>query len=204
MRRPEVIARQSARPTGLLGRLIGFIMSHETVAVNEAAVAILELTSSDRVLEVGFGHGRTIERMAAAPVEFVAGVDTSDEMLRMATGRCRASIDAGRVDLVKGDSERLVFPSESFTKVLAVHTLYFWSAPLTHLLEIHRVLQPGGRLVLAFRTADDPASKDFPATVYRFYPADQVAALLRSAGFVEVALTAGPDGTLIARAVKPG
>lgn len=204
MRRPEVIARQSARPTGLFGRLIGFIMSHETVAVNEAAVAMLELTSSDRVLEVGFGHGRTIERMATAPVELVSGVDTSDEMLRMATRRCQAWIDAGRVNLVLGNSERLVFPSESFTKVLAVHTLYFWSEPLTHLLEFHRVLQPGGRLVLAFRTADDPASKDFPGTVYRFYPADQVAALLRSAGFVDVALTAGPDGALIARAVKPG
>jgi ubiquinone/menaquinone biosynthesis C-methylase UbiE len=204
VRRPEVIARQSARPTGLLGRLIGFIMSHETVAVNEAAVAMLELTSGDRVLEVGFGHGRTIERMATAPVESVDGVDTSDEMLRMATRRCQASIAAGRVNLMQGDSERLAFPSESFTKALAVHTLYFWSAPLTHLLEIHRVLQPGGHLVLAFRTAEDAGSKDFPATVYRFYPADQVVAFLRSGGFVEVALTAGPDGTVIARAVKPG
>jgi ubiquinone/menaquinone biosynthesis C-methylase UbiE len=203
VRRPEVIARQSARPTGLLGRLIGFVMSHETVAANKAAVDMLELTSSDRVLEIGFGHGRTIERMAAAPVAFIAGVDTSDEMLRMATGRCQGLIEAGRVSLAHGDSERLPFPSDSFTKVLTVHTLYFWSVPQTHLREIHRVLRPGGRFVLAFRTPDDPASRNFPATVYRFYPADQVAHLLRGAGFVEVALTAAPDGTAIARAIKP-
>jgi ubiquinone/menaquinone biosynthesis C-methylase UbiE len=203
MRRPEVIARQSARPTGLFGRLIGFIMSYETVAVNDAVVSMLELASGDRILEIGFGHGRTIERIAAAPVELVVGVDTSDEMLRMATGRCQALIDAGRVRLVRGDSERLVFPSESFTKVLAVHTLYFWSAPAGHLMEIHRVLRPGGCLVLAFRTADDPAAKDFPSTVYRFYPTDEVTAFLSNAGFVGVTIAAGPDGTQLARAVKP-
>jgi ubiquinone/menaquinone biosynthesis C-methylase UbiE len=203
VRRPELIARQAARPTGVLGRLIGFVMSHETVAVNEAAVAMLELTSSDRVLEVGFGHGRTIERIATAPVELVAGVDPSDEMVRMATRRCQALLDAGRVNLVQGDSEHLAFPAESFTKVLAVHTLYFWSAPLIHLLEIHRVLRPGGRLVIAFRTASDPASKGFPSTVYRFYSADEVMGLLTDAGFVEVTLTAGPDGIPIARGVKP-
>jgi ubiquinone/menaquinone biosynthesis C-methylase UbiE len=178
-------------------------MSHETQAVNEAAVAMLELTSGDRILEIGFGHGRTIERMATVSVELVAGVDTSEAMLKVATGRCRALIDVGRVKLVHGDSERLSFPSESFTKVLAVHTLYFWSVPLTHLLEIHRVLKPGGRVVLAFTTEDAPAAKDFPGTVYRFYPTDQVAAFLQRAGFVEVAFITGPGGTVVARALKP-
>jgi ubiquinone/menaquinone biosynthesis C-methylase UbiE len=179
-------------------------MSHETVAVNEAAVSMLELDRTDHVLEVGFGHGRTIERIARTPVKLVAGVDTSDEMLRMATGRCQAAINAGRVKLVQGDSERLAFPSESFTKALAVHTLYFWSEPLVHLMEIHRVLRPGGRLILAFRTADDPGSRNFPSTVYRFHSADHVATLLREAGFVDVALTVGDDGTVMAHAVKPG
>ena len=41
MRRPEFIARQSGQPTGLLRRLIGCIMSHETASANEAAVTQL-------------------------------------------------------------------------------------------------------------------------------------------------------------------
>ena len=65
MRRPEFIARQSSCPTGFLGRLIGHIMERETAAVNDAALTLLDLEAHDRVLEVGFGHGRTIDVIRA-------------------------------------------------------------------------------------------------------------------------------------------
>jgi hypothetical protein len=61
MKRPVFIARQSARPAGLLGRLIANIMAHETADLNERAVRLLEPSPSDWVLEIGFGHGRTID-----------------------------------------------------------------------------------------------------------------------------------------------
>jgi cyclopropane fatty-acyl-phospholipid synthase-like methyltransferase len=78
MRRPEFIARQSRCPTGLLGRLIGYIMSAETATANEEALTLLDLQPSDRLLEVGFGHGRTIERAATAlATGFIAGIDLS-------------------------------------------------------------------------------------------------------------------------------
>jgi len=65
MRRPEFIARQSSHPTGMLGWIIGSIMSRETAALNATVLDALELRPTDRILEVGFGHGRTIERAAA-------------------------------------------------------------------------------------------------------------------------------------------
>ena len=76
MRRPEFIARQSGRPNGFLGRLIARIMAKETAGANTAAVRLLELQPTDHVLEVGFGHGCTIEQVARlVPQGFVAGVD---------------------------------------------------------------------------------------------------------------------------------
>ena len=63
MRRPEFIARQSGCPGGLLGRLIGSIMATETAAANDAVVAALALQPTDRVLEIGLGHGRTLDRV---------------------------------------------------------------------------------------------------------------------------------------------
>ena len=98
MRRPEFIARQSRCPSGLLGRVIGHIMSVETAAANESALKLLDLDAGDRVLEVGFGHGRTIERAAAMVGDgLVAGIDASEDMVRMATRRCRRLIESGRV-----------------------------------------------------------------------------------------------------------
>jgi ubiquinone/menaquinone biosynthesis C-methylase UbiE len=184
MRRPEFIARQSRCPSGLLGRVIGHIMSIETAAANDAALKLLDLKPGDRVLEVGFGHGRTIESAAALVGEgFVAGIDTSKEMLQMAARRCRRLIEMGRVELALGDSARMPFPDRHFDKAYAIHTIYFWDDPPRHLRELRRVLRDGGGLVLGFHSKEAGAAADFPDTVYSFYTGDEVCRLLESAGF---------------------
>ena len=190
MRRPEFIARQSRCPSGLLGQLIGSIMATETAGANDAVVAALALQPTDRVLEIGFGHGRTLDRVARQlTAGFAAGVDLSETMVRMAARRCRDLITAGRVTLHQGDSTRLPFPAGHFNKAYSVHTLYFWSHPEEHLRDIHRVLCSGGRLALGFHTDEAPSVRDFPETVYRFYSRAEVRMLLQTAGFSEVVLS---------------
>src|SRR4029434_7121391 len=102
---PEFIARQSGRPTGWLGRVIARIMAVETAAANAAALNFLHLRDADRVLEIGFGHGQTIERAAeGVPHGSVAGVDHSEAMLHVARRRCAALIASRRVQLHCADS----------------------------------------------------------------------------------------------------
>ena len=185
MRRPEFIARQASRPRGMIGRLLGHVMAIETASLNSEALGLLALQPSDRVLEVGFGHGRTI-RLAAAQVRqgFVAGVDVSRDMVRMAQRRCLDLAGKGLIELMVGDSRRLPYADTSFDKVLSVHTIYFWEEPIKDLGEMFRVLRPGGRLVLGFRAkSDNGSTSDFPETVYSFYSIDKVSTLLASAGF---------------------
>lgn len=198
MRRPEFIAEQSRRPSGALGWLIGNIMAHETESLNSVTLAALELRPNDRVLEVGFGHGRTIRKAAEIATEgLVAGVDFSETMLGMASRRCSRFVAAGRLQLELADSARLPFPDEHFDKVYSVHTLYFWKDPAAHLGEIRRVLRPGGRLALGFRTKDDgSAAEAFPGAVYTFYGAEAVREMLRASGFVgEIVEVSGGAGS---------
>jgi ubiquinone/menaquinone biosynthesis C-methylase UbiE len=90
MRRPEFIARQASCPTGLLGRFLAWIMAAETAAVNTQALALLGCRPDDQVLEVGFGHGRTLARaVVLVPAGLVAGIDVSTDMVRMARHRNR-------------------------------------------------------------------------------------------------------------------
>src|SRR5260221_10670655 len=101
-------------------------MARETVTANETALELLDLQTAQHVLEVGFGHGATIARVAAAVSRgLVAEVDPSAEMCRMATRRNRPAVASGRVELHQASVEALPFPDGSFDKVLSVHTLYF-------------------------------------------------------------------------------
>jgi len=91
MRRAEFIARQGRRPSGLLGAWIGRIMAWETAEENEIGLRLLDLDRGDRLLEVGFGHGRTLGRAAALVGDgFVSGIDYSRAMVRLARRRNQA------------------------------------------------------------------------------------------------------------------
>ncbi|MBI3782871.1 MAG: class I SAM-dependent methyltransferase [Deltaproteobacteria bacterium] len=192
MRRPAFIARQSGCPSGLLGRIIGSIMATETAAANDAVVAALALQPTDHVLEIGFGHGRTLDRVGRQlTTGLSAGIDLSETMVRMAARRCRDLITAGRVTLHQGDSAQLPFPDGHFNKVYSVHTLYFWPEPARHLREIHRILRPGGCFVLGFSPRDDEnTTAKFPAAIYRFYTGDEVRTLLEEAEFQDINMIA--------------
>ena len=116
MKRPVFIARQSAKPSGFMGRVIAGIMSHETSDLNEHAVRLLGPSPFDRVLEVGFGHGRTIERLASVVHSGrVCGIDVSESMLSMAVRRNRRAIAEGRADLRKGDYASIPFDAGALT-----------------------------------------------------------------------------------------
>jgi len=185
MRRPEFIARQGKHPQGCLGAIIGRIMAGETAADNERAIAMLDIQPTDRVLDVGTGHGRSLGVTAAlAKQGVVVGVDTSDVMLTIATKRNKALIRSGRVRVEKASSDSLRFAAGSFDKAMAVHTLYFWSPAEPHLRSIANVLKPGGCFVLGFRPAEDASvTAKFPASIYTFRRTSEVEALLASSGF---------------------
>jgi len=204
MRRPEFIARQSGCPSGLLGWLIATVMASETASENDAAIAALDLAPHDRVLELGCGHGRTLALIAAIVTDgLVVGVDLAEDMVRMARRRCAAFVDAGTVEVKQGDGLALPYPDAAFDKALTVHTLYFWRDPLAQLREIRRVLVPGGRLVLGFRSCDDATVASFPASVYRFYSVDEILQLLESAGYQHAVVHSIASGDLRARERQP-
>ena len=188
MRRPEFIARQAAHPRGLLGRLIARIMAIETETPNRRALQMLELEEASRVLEIGFGHGRTLARAAElSPGGFVAGIDTSTAMVEMAQRYNHASIAKGVVEVRQASSDRIPYPDKTFDRAYAVHTIYFWNDPLAHLLEVHRVCRLGSRFVLVFGPKEDPyAVASFPKSVYRVYSIEEIADLLSRAGFRDV------------------
>jgi SAM-dependent methyltransferase len=206
MRRPEFIARQSRRPEGWFGRLLATLMAWETSKENDTAIALLEIQPGDRVLEVGFGHGRSIASAAARTRGgLVAGLDLSPTMVAMANRRNRALAERGLADLRHGDSLHLPFEDAAFDKAFSVNTVYFWTSPVEHMREIWRVLTKGGIFVLGFRPDKDGIGRNFPNSVYTFRTAEQIRQMTLSAGFQRVTLIDGGGsgrGVVMAVAVK--
>jgi ubiquinone/menaquinone biosynthesis C-methylase UbiE len=127
-------------------------------------VDLLDVQPEDRVLEVGFGPGVAIELIAARATRgLVAGVDPSDVMVRQATKRSWQAVEAGRVQLQQGTVSALPFPDSSFTKALALHSIYFWPSLEQGLRELYRVLSPGGRLAVGVRMYQPKAGRLNPS-----------------------------------------
>ncbi|WP_017625721.1 class I SAM-dependent methyltransferase [Nocardiopsis chromatogenes] len=141
-----------------------------------------------RVLEVAVGTGRNLGLYP--PDVSVLGVDISAGMLR----RARRRRAAARVALVQGDAQALPCADGAVDTVLC--TLGLSSVPddAAAVAEMHRVLRPGGRLILVGHVA----SPYFPlrilqraverATASRAADRQtrQVAPLLRRTGFTVV------------------
>lgn len=79
----------------------------------------------------------------------------------------------------------LPYPDRSFDKAWTVHSIYFWDDLGAALREIHRVLRPGGTLLIGFRF-DPGAQADFPGDVYRWRSRDVVEEAVAASGFMDV------------------
>ena len=98
------ISRQSGHPTGWFGHLVAFVMSRETTSINDLALENLALEPTDRVLEIGCGHGKTLSSVAEQEQGVtLTGVDPSAVMLRVA--RRNHEWGEGSVSLRGGEQE---------------------------------------------------------------------------------------------------
>jgi ubiquinone/menaquinone biosynthesis C-methylase UbiE len=184
MRRPLFIAEQARDAKGVLGRIIASLMAHETWTQNRRSISALGVQRDDHVLDIGCGPGRSLAALAnLASGGRVVGADPSALMAELAVKRNRALVRARRLEIVMAAAASLPFADAAFDKALCVHVLYFWVDLDRAFAEIARVLKPGGKLALFFRTsADVKAVRAFPAEVYRFRSSTDVIASLEKGG----------------------
>lgn len=142
----EKVVAQFARPTGFWGTIVGSIMAHRSSNLerNEWAISLLNLQPSDRVLEIGFGPGVTIQRMSEIVTDGVIwGIDHSEVMFRQASKRNERAIAAGRMRLVLTSVSQLPCFDDPFDKILAVNNFQFWDNKTDVLRRLREQLRTG-------------------------------------------------------------
>jgi SAM-dependent methyltransferase len=162
------LVRSFGNPTGVGGRIAGFVMAHRSSNVQRSrwAVDLLDIRPTDRVLEVGCGPGVAL-KAAMSQTPHVVGVDRSPLMVEAARRRSGATV-------VEAVAEELPAFDAPFDKALAVNTVGHWSDPVAGLRSIHGALRPGGTIAVVSQPRGGAVADN-----------DEVRRQLAAAGFVE-------------------
>lgn len=107
---------------------------------------LLLLAPKVRIADLGAGDG-TLSRLLARQAEFVHCIDNSPRMVEL--GRALAKKEQLRnLDYVLGDIEETPLPDRSVDLVLLSQALHHAENPRKALAEAHRILKPGGRVLI--------------------------------------------------------
>ncbi len=151
-------------------------------------------------LDAGCGTGFLSLELASRGHR-VSGIDFAPAML--AAARRKAAAQRLSVRFEEGDAEQLAFPPGSFDLVISRHVLWTLPHPDAAVDEWIRVLRPGGRLAIVdgaqyndsvappqrenARTSDEYAAIGDQLPFYGGRPREEIEALLKRHGLVNVA-----------------
>ncbi|WP_258103711.1 bifunctional demethylmenaquinone methyltransferase/2-methoxy-6-polyprenyl-1,4-benzoquinol methylase UbiE [Marinoscillum sp. MHG1-6] len=118
------------------------------IAWRKKAIKLLKSDEPKQILDIATGTGDfAIEALALNP-DKVTGVDISEGMLEVGREKMKKRRLDHKIELLKGDSESLLFPDNNFDAVIVAFGVRNFENLKKGLADMHRVLKPGGRVVI--------------------------------------------------------
>lgn len=177
---------QLGHPSGLLGRLVLNRLNVVNQGMNQMTLEALDNESSEKVLEIGFGGGGLVRGLLDSGLcTRITGLEVSELAITRASKIFKQDISRDAVLLKHYDGNKLPFRKGQFTAVCSVNVIYFVSDIAVLLKNIHRVLVPGGRVVLTY-------ASESPDGVGKF-PAKDVEKAMKKISFAQIQTTSGHD-----------
>jgi trans-aconitate methyltransferase len=120
-------------------------VAHEIAERLIWAVNTLAIRPSDRVLEIGCGHGAAVTLICGELTDgFITAIDRSETMIRAAASRNLEHASAGKARFLTVQLDEAEWGPERYNKIFAVNVNLFWMKPAKELGIIRTLLSPGG------------------------------------------------------------
>jgi ubiquinone/menaquinone biosynthesis C-methylase UbiE len=101
------------------------------------------------IIDVGCGPGYLLQAIAKEfPNNNLVGVDISKEMVERARVNLDSTGQGGRTEFKQGSADKLPFNDDTQDFVVSTLSLHHWADPQASFNEIHRVLKPGGQMLI--------------------------------------------------------
>jgi ubiquinone/menaquinone biosynthesis C-methylase UbiE len=177
-------SKQARKPTGLFGRFyMSRVFDKGNAELNALVFKTLSIRDNDHVLEIGFGTGTLINKIAARLENgLIEGIDFSKSMAATAQKKNKKFINNGKVKIHLGDFDKTQFDDCCFDKVFSVNTVYFWKEPDMTISKMHRILKPAGKLVIGFHDKSEMEEMPLSTDVFRYYSTKDLTELLSTHG----------------------
>ena len=181
---------QASKPTGFFGRIQAKAMARGHKEIYKKTLEVIKPKKDDAYLEIGFGSGVFINKYMSH-VSKIAGIDYSEDMVKLASDINRKLVESGKAEFKKGYASSLPWDDNEFTVVVAIEVFFFLNETEKTLKEIYRILKPGGRAILemGFNKDDGVDHKKYIKKMgLKLYSGEEMKVLLKKAGFNDVVI----------------
>ncbi|KRX97518.1 Methionine--tRNA ligase, mitochondrial [Trichinella pseudospiralis] len=168
--------------SSMLGRLASVMYFRKFKEISSNVINILNPSADDRILEVGFGLGYGLLE-ACKKVENGKGI----YMVKRARKVFALEIHYGKLEVNLSLASHLPYLNNSIDCIFHNDCFYYWPSVKNALLELKRVLKPGGRMLtsMSIERVKEWNSRGLLQSSYCLDPLDYIL-YLESAGFVDI------------------
>lgn len=155
------------------------------------STGVLDLKPESKILDVGCGTGFAVLYLASILEHGKAcGIDISSGMIEKAQAAIPEYL-RGKVEFRQAAADNIRYPPAEFDHVLCTNSFHHYPDAARALAEMHRVLKPGGQLVIFENAPDlscytwmwDRILRIIEKGHVRYYPSWELGEMLSRAGF---------------------
>ncbi len=195
------LQKQFKRPNGVLGWFIGKVMEFDNRKINNWSIRQLSIQNGERVLEVGYGPGYCIHRIANRyPATLVDGVDISETMKETAQHKNQKAINKERIRLFVHDISEFQLDSIEYDRIFSVNNYPLWNDQKKALTHLYNMLKKDGTLLI---TVQPRGNEERDSRAERY--GEEISEALHEAGFKDITLSfkdVNPARTVCVKCVK--
>ena len=151
---------------------------------NNLTINNIDLGSEDIVLDIGCGSGKAARLAAKICTNGkVIGIDPSAAMIRLSNNNTDGKFINLKFNL--GCAEKIPVADKSFTKVIAINSLHHWQDYKKGLIEVGRILCPGGSFFISNDIVDGDTCGHGDGPLEK---PEHIISIIQKTGFIDISL----------------